>query len=146
MGYVYRPLTGGFYSDELEDEYRKSGTWPGFYVRVTDDDYKLLMNGQQNGKMIVPGKVPGKGLYPVLQDRPAVTGGKDAVANAEYDKIWRLSYATAAIAPLQDAVDIDEATEEERNLLLSWKKYRVALNRVDTSKAPAIEWPEKPSS
>ncbi|WP_208907139.1 tail fiber assembly protein, partial [Enterobacter cloacae] len=25
-----------------------------------------------------------------------------------------------------------------------WKKYRVLLNRVDTSKAPDIEWPEKP--
>ncbi|ELW5865089.1 tail fiber assembly protein, partial [Escherichia coli] len=25
-----------------------------------------------------------------------------------------------------------------------WKKYRVLLNRVDTSTAPDIEWPVKP--
>lgn len=146
MGYVYRPLTGGFYSDELEADYRKSGTWPGFFVRVTDDDYKNLMAGQQNGKTIVPDQVPGKGLYPVLQERPATTGGKEAVTNAEFDKTWRLSSAATAIAPLQDAVDIGEATEEEKALLLAWKKYRVQLNRVDTSTAPDIEWPEFPSS
>lgn len=146
MGYVYRPLTGGFYSDELEADYRKSGTWPGFFVRVTDDDYRALMVGQQTGKMIVPGHIPGKGLYPVLQERSVVTGGKEAVANAEFDKAWRLSFAASVIAPLQDAVDIGEATKEEAVLLLAWKKYRVQLNRVDTSKAPAVEWPEKPSS
>lgn len=146
MGYVYRPLTGGFYSDDLEVDYRKLGTWPGFFIRVTDEDYKALMDGQQNGKMIVPGKVPGKGLYPVLQDRPTVTGGKEAVANAEYDKAWRLSSAATSIAPLQDAVDIDEATEEEKALLLAWKKHRIQLKRLDTSTAPDIEWPEIPSS
>ncbi|EJL0263458.1 tail fiber assembly protein, partial [Escherichia coli] len=32
------------------------------------------------------------------------------------------------------------ATEEENSLLEAWKKYRVLLNRVDTSVAPDIEW------
>ncbi|HCN9846582.1 TPA: tail fiber assembly protein, partial [Escherichia coli] len=32
------------------------------------------------------------------------------------------------------------ATEEETSLLEVWKKYRVLLNRVDTSVAPDIEW------
>ncbi|ENC0044836.1 tail fiber assembly protein, partial [Shigella sonnei] len=48
------------------------------------------------------------------------------------------------IAPLQDAVDLEIATEEENSLLEAWKKYRVLLNRVDTSTAPDIEWPEEP--
>ncbi|EMG9853476.1 tail fiber assembly protein, partial [Escherichia coli] len=30
-------------------------------------------------------------------------------------------------------------------LLEAWKKYRVLLNRIDTSTAPDIEWPEIPS-
>ncbi|MDI0552840.1 tail fiber assembly protein, partial [Escherichia coli] len=49
------------------------------------------------------------------------------------------------IAPLQDAVDLEIATEEETSLLEAWKKYRVLLNRIDTSTAPDIEWPEIPS-
>ncbi|EFA6329502.1 hypothetical protein E3C62_13755 [Escherichia coli] len=44
----------------------------------------------------------------------------------------------------QDAVDLEIATEEEASLLEAWKKYRVLLNRVDTSTAPDIEWPAVP--
>lgn len=56
-----------------------------------------------------------------------------------------LSNAALAIAPLQDAVDLDEATDAETALLKQWKQYRVALNRVDlTQAAPA--WPTPPSS
>ncbi|EFZ75898.1 hypothetical protein ECRN5871_1074 [Escherichia coli RN587/1] len=36
--------------------------------------------------------------------------------------------------------------EEETSLREAWKKYRVLLNRVDTSTAPDIEWPEEPRS
>lgn len=60
---------------------------------------------------------------------------------AEQEKINLLAVATSAIAPLQDAVDLDMATEVETALLLEWKKYRVLLNRVDTSKP---EWPTPP--
>ncbi|EHY3370425.1 tail fiber assembly protein, partial [Escherichia coli] len=48
------------------------------------------------------------------------------------------------IAPLQDAADLGIATEEEISLLEAWKKYRVLLNRVDTSTAQDIEWPVAP--
>lgn len=61
---------------------------------------------------------------------------------AEQEKINLLAVATSAIAPLQDGVDLDMATEVETALLLEWKKYRVLLNRVDTSKP---EWPTPPN-
>ncbi|QCT18477.1 tail fiber assembly protein [Jejubacter calystegiae] len=70
----------------------------------------------------------------------------DNVANAEAEKARLLSVATASIAPLQDAIDLDIATDEEAELLKAWKKYRVLLNRVDTSVAPDIEWPEVPGN
>lgn len=53
--------------------------------------------------------------------------------------------ASAAISPLQDAVDIGDATDEEIALLTTWKKYRVALSRLDLSTAPDITWPEIPA-
>ena len=55
-----------------------------------------------------------------------------------------MAKANAAIAPLQDAVDIDDATEAERASLTAWKKYRIALNRLDLSAAPDIAWPAYP--
>ncbi|AOM46003.1 hypothetical protein ECO9545_26920 [Escherichia coli O111:H11 str. CVM9545] len=47
---------------------------------------------------------------------------------------------------MPSSVDLEIATEEENSLLEAWKKYRVLLNRVDTSTAPDIEWPEEPRS
>ncbi|HFS7394056.1 TPA: tail fiber assembly protein, partial [Citrobacter werkmanii] len=65
--------------------------------------------------------------------------------SADEKKQTLMMGAAEMIAPLQDAVDLDIATEDEKSQLLAWKKYRVLLNRVDTSKAPDIDWPEKPA-
>ncbi|MEG1787544.1 MAG: tail fiber assembly protein, partial [Citrobacter sp.] len=45
----------------------------------------------------------------------------------------------------QDAVDLGIATEAEASLLLAWKKYRVLINRVDTSQTSDINWPDCPA-
>lgn len=66
------------------------------------------------------------------------------IAEAEQQKQSLLAEANNAIAPLQDAVDLDMATDEEKAQLIEWKKYRALLNRVDASTAPDIDWPEKP--
>ncbi|WP_309297217.1 tail fiber assembly protein [Providencia rettgeri] len=66
------------------------------------------------------------------------------IAEVEQQKQSLLAEANNAIAPLQDAVDLDMATDEEKAKLTAWKTYRVYLNRVDTSTAPDIEWPVKP--
>ncbi|MEY0877282.1 tail fiber assembly protein, partial [Providencia manganoxydans] len=66
------------------------------------------------------------------------------IAEAERQKQLLLADISNAIAPLQDAVDLDIATDEEMAQLTALKKYRVLLNRVDTSTAPDIDWPQKP--
>ncbi|EBN8660593.1 tail fiber assembly protein [Salmonella enterica] len=67
------------------------------------------------------------------------------IREAEETKNSLMQVASEHIAPLQDAVDLEIATEEETSLLEAWKKYRVLLNRVDTSTAPDIEWPTSPA-
>ncbi|KJL63444.1 tail fiber assembly protein, partial [Enterobacter hormaechei subsp. steigerwaltii] len=57
---------------------------------------------------------------------------EEAIENAEALKAQLLSVAAQAIAPLQDAVDLSMATDDEMASLSAWKKYRVLLNRVDT--------------
>lgn len=73
---------------------------------------------------------------------------KDAAAEAAFllaeakdEKTRLLSAANAAIAPLQDAVDLDIATDAEKTQLTAWKTYRVLLNRVDPS---TDEFPQVP--
>ncbi|EAQ5741249.1 tail fiber assembly protein [Salmonella enterica subsp. enterica serovar Adjame] len=62
---------------------------------------------------------------------------------AEETKSRLLQMATEKIAPLQDAVDLGEATDDEKARLLAWKKYRVQVNRVDTVNPV---WPDVPVS
>ncbi len=68
-------------------------------------------------------------------------------AEAAAEIALRRAQADQAIAPLQDAVDLDEATEAEVLRLKEWKRYRVALNRL--SEQPGypvvIDWPAPPA-
>ncbi|EBY1891512.1 tail fiber assembly protein [Salmonella enterica subsp. enterica serovar Welikade] len=61
---------------------------------------------------------------------------------AEETKSRLLQMASEKIAPLQDAVDLGLATDDEKAQLDEWKKYRVLVNRVDILNP---DWPEKPS-
>lgn len=67
---------------------------------------------------------------------------------AEEAKGQQLALRIAADSEIewrQDAVGEGIATEEETTALADWKNYRVQLMRVDTSKAPDIEWPTFPA-
>ncbi|EPK5084884.1 tail fiber assembly protein [Escherichia coli] len=67
---------------------------------------------------------------------------EELIAQAEQQKANLITEASQTISILQDAVDLDMATGDEKTRLTSWKKYRVLLNRVDTLTAPDISWPD----
>ncbi|ENC0934715.1 tail fiber assembly protein, partial [Escherichia coli] len=78
------------------------------------------------------------------------------VKDAEAEKLFRIREAEGTknslmqvagehIAPLQDAADLEIATEEENLLLAAWKKYRVLLNRVDAFVVSDTEFPALPA-
>ena len=69
-----------------------------------------------------------------------------AAVKVERDRL--LALAAIRIAPLQDAVELDESTADEVSLLKVWKQYRVALNRIDQQAGFPIEidWPILPES
>ncbi|MFX2607078.1 tail fiber assembly protein [Enterobacter mori] len=76
-------------------------------------------------------------------DIPPLTQ-EEVIAGAEAKKRRLLLDAEKVITPLQDAVDTNDATHDQKKLLLKWKAYRLALSRIDTSLAPNIIWPERP--
>ena len=57
-----------------------------------------------------------------------------------------ISEANLKISVLQDALDLEMATDQEKAELPLWKKYRVIISRIDENTADVIIWPEKPSS
>jgi len=73
-----------------------------------------------------------------------VTDAENAVLIASSRLAAEMDEANRVIAPLQDAVDIGIAADAEITRLAEWKRYRVELSRIDTSKAPDIKWPVRP--
>lgn len=75
-----------------------------------------------------------------MKDRAAAA---QVLADAVADTARHRAIADNAIAPLQDAVDIGDATDAELALLKAWKTYRVALNRLpDQAGYPTtVDWP-----
>ena len=129
--YFYSPGTRGFYQSDIHT------VIPDDAIEINVDEYHQLLDGQQKGMEIAPGA----GGRPVLTE-PVI----DYVAQAQQVKNSLRLTADAEISWRQDAVDAVIATAGETAALAEWKKYRVLLMRVDTSKAPAIEWPTPPDA
>ncbi|WP_422731137.1 tail fiber assembly protein [Leclercia pneumoniae] len=66
------------------------------------------------------------------------------VAEADANKKYLISQANELIETLEDAVEFDMVTEDEKQRLIALKKYRVWLNRVNPEHVPDISWPEFP--
>lgn len=66
------------------------------------------------------------------------------IANQKSHKTSLMQNANEVIAPLQDAVELDVATDEEKQRLLGWKTYRIALSRIDAADGEQISWPPLP--
>ncbi len=71
----------------------------------------------------------------------------EAIAKAMVERDGSLALAAIRIAPLADAVDLGDASDEDVSSLRQWKQYRVALNRIEQQAGfPLnIEWPVAPS-
>jgi len=117
----------GIYTDD---------NWPDDAVLLESAEIaEFYEQGSPSGKML--GSVGGR---PAWVDLPV----EIQIMIAEQNKQKLLDAVYSTISPLQDADDLGIATDAELAKLKAWKTYRVMLNRVDTSKAPNVPWPEQP--
>ena len=121
----------------LEQKYFKDKNDTVYCIDIMPVNKEIWRNSVKDGWIAISHKEAMKLANPPKTKEQLIT-------EAEAQKQYLLAESTAAMAPLQDAVDLGMATQEEAAALKEWKKYRVLLNRVDTSTAPDIIWPEKP--
>ncbi|AZP49581.1 tail fiber assembly protein [Rahnella aquatilis] len=118
----------------LSLSYDVSALWPGSNS-VAEISASEVPDGVDNsGLWVFDGKKIVQRVY----------SSEELTAQASTKRDSLMLTASAAIAPLQDAVDISDATEDETALLKEWKQYRVTLNRLDLSNATTVVWPEPP--
>ncbi|MBS9443322.1 tail fiber assembly protein [Photorhabdus heterorhabditis] len=139
--YVFSASNKAFYPLSLQQDYIETGSWPNDPVPVTDDIFNEFSGIPPTGKI----RSSGEDGLPCWEDIPPPTQ-EELISIAEIQRKQFISLANKKITPLTDAVELDIATDEEMLSLKEWKKYRVMLNRVDTSKAPDIDWPIAPLS
>ncbi|MEM6050537.1 tail fiber assembly protein [Erwinia sp. P7711] len=134
----YSPSQNAFLLNSIKELYPE---WPEDAVSVSNEIYTEFSGLVPQGKC----RATGNDGLPVWADEPD-PNPKSLIETADYEKSRLRSIADYKIAPLEDAVDLGMATDDEKSLLTSWKKYRVNLSRIDTSAAPDLTWPEQPSS
>lgn len=140
MTMYFSASTNGFYSDLWKETYEEAGTWPADAVEISERWHEYLVRKQGDGKNVSANEYG----QPVLADQPP-PAREELISQAEETRATLMASASAVIMPLEDASELDIATEEEAATLLRWKRYRVMLNRLDISAAPSIEWPELPA-
>ncbi|EBA7582845.1 tail fiber assembly protein [Salmonella enterica subsp. enterica serovar Colorado] len=77
-----------------------------------------------------------------VTDADAQKGGQ--VAAAQQKKAVLLAEAQSTISLWQTELQLGIISDDDKASLIAWMKYIQALNAVDTSTAPDIEWPVKP--
>ncbi|HFZ1320505.1 TPA: tail fiber assembly protein [Klebsiella aerogenes] len=142
-------LPGADYGDDL----------PSDAVEISEEEYRSFYLSINNGCRIyiknnafeISDKKPDKyhqwdsaSLSWVITEESRAKMEHDLIGSNINKKQSLMSEASSAMAPLQDAVDIGIATEEEKITLEKWKKYRVVLNRLSVNSSDDIEWPTTP--
>ncbi|WP_122665476.1 tail fiber assembly protein [Pseudomonas viridiflava] len=145
----YSYETCGFYCTDIVSCY------PEDAVEISDDEFRRLLEGVRNGKVIVPGNAGN----PILMDAIDASGGTCEETSAQ--KLLRLksiaSERRAALAirieEVEDAVSLGMALNselEELNscslALVEWRRYSVFLARIDGSDGASdeVDWPPVP--
>ena len=136
----FSPSVKTFYAQNMIDDGSYNMGLPIDLIDITDEELSAYWKQYPPvGKML--GTIDGR---PAWVDLPPLTH-EELVASADTKKNQLKVGADSAIDWRQDAVDGNYAEGDEVTKLVEWKKYRVLLMRVDTSKAPDIDWPMVPA-
>ncbi|ENK7105489.1 tail fiber assembly protein [Enterobacter kobei] len=139
--FIYSPSENAFYPYALQESYILSESWPIDGMDVDDAIFYEFAGEPPEGKV----RVAGDDGYPVWADKPEPSH-EELVAAADAEKIERIDQANefmnskqwpgkAAMGRLKDA---------EKEQYNAWLDYLDALEAVDTTSAPDIEWPIPP--
>ncbi|CAB3890987.1 tail fiber assembly protein [Achromobacter piechaudii] len=116
-------------------------SYPSDCLDVTVSLAEEIQDQLATGRLIA---ADDKGM-PITVPRPPATEAELA-QRALLERDARLAEAAIRIAPLQDAADLGDAGQQDEIKLQAWKRYRIALNRIerDPGFPRDIPWPERP--
>ncbi|WP_284958533.1 tail fiber assembly protein [Enterobacter cloacae] len=122
-------------------EYIKAGNWPDDAIEVSDkvfNEFAAFQNGAGMSRGVGSDGLPAW----VVPPEPSK---ELLIRNAEAYRNTLIAKASLEIEILMDAETEGSITDSEKELLASWKSYRLSLRRLDLTTAPDIDWPGAPA-
>ncbi|MGU3521597.1 tail fiber assembly protein [Enterobacteriaceae bacterium C23F] len=118
---------------------------PGLYdlthcVEIDDDNHPFKTEVTPEGKIWTSDEQG----YPQLIDMPEPTQ-EELIAEADAEKASRIAEANSVTQMWQTQLMLGIITPEDKAKLTEWMQYIQAVQAVDTSTAPDINWPEEPA-
>ncbi|HDC4264331.1 hypothetical protein ASV14_23080 [Enterobacter cloacae subsp. cloacae] len=133
MDITYKFANGVFYPSDIEYK-----SIPEHAIDVPPEEYAKAMKRQRGYDFTVDEN----GIVTLFEP---VISADELRLRAESERALLRQGAEREIEWREYAVESGKATAEEAADLIKWQDYRLELIRVDTSKAPDIEWPPLPS-
>ncbi|MCS2172249.1 tail fiber assembly protein [Scandinavium sp. TWS1a] len=139
--YYFSPSENAFYPVSLRDLYNEAGTWPADGVVISGTKYTEFSGAPPKGKV----RVVGEDGFPAWDDIPPPTPQEEMVA-AETQKQSLIDQANSYINSKQwpGKAALGRLTDAEKEQYNVWLDYLDALEAMDTSSAPDINWPGAP--
>lgn len=141
--FIYSPSENAFYPYALEPNYIFTKSWPKDGVDVGDSVFSEFAGEPPEGKI----RVAGDDGYPIWTDKPAPSYD-ELVATADAEKLDRIDQANEYMNSKQwpGKASMGRLKDSEKAQYNAWLDYLDALEFVDTSSAPEIEWPTLPEA
>lgn len=141
MKYIYSKSQNAFYPFSLRELYELTGTWPSDGVEVSMEVFETYTSTPPVGKH----RVTGVDGLPAWEDIPLPTK-EQVVSMMENEKKSKINYANDFInnKQWQGKAAVGRLNNDGLLQYNIWLDYLDALEAIDTSSAPDIEWPTPP--
>lgn len=132
----YSPKNNAFYPSELKEDYVSARSWPDDGIAVDASVFIEFSSPPPAGKV----RVAGDDNLPSWGDIPPLTQ-EELIYQAETKKAGLISSAKQTISLWQSELLLGNISDDDKASLTAWIAYIKAVQVVDTSKAPDINWP-----
>lgn len=136
----YSPKNNAFYPSELKEDYVSARSWPDDGIVVDASVFIEFSSPPPAGKV----RVAGDDNLPSWGDIPPLTQ-EELIDQAETKKAGLISSAKQTISLWQSELLLGNISDDDKASLTAWIAYIKAVQVVDTSKAPDINWPVAPN-
>ncbi|HII0646834.1 TPA: tail fiber assembly protein [Salmonella enterica subsp. enterica serovar Yopougon] len=140
---MYAYANNSFYPFSMREVYEASDSWPTEYIEVGESVFTEFSASPPVGKI----RGTGDNGMPAWVDIPPPTQ-EELIAQAEREKQHRIDTANEFMNAKQwpGKAAIGRLKGEELVQYNLWLDYLDALEAVDTSRAPDINWPVPPEA